>query len=370
MPLTWLATTTKIGDINICFPGQGTYSHLEVNHDAEWYYKKLHDEQKQEPKPEPGQGKSEKGEGQGSGGSQDKSDESQDTKDESEGTDEGNGESQGNSGENKPEEGGENEASGGGKSPLPSEPNLPEGYEPSDQPGEILPYPGEITEEVIREWEQRTAEAINIAKAHGNAPGFLKELAEELLGGKSKVNWKAELRRFLTKYAPTRYSYAKPNRRFSWRKDVVMPARKSRTAAPGVVYMDTSGSMDVDQFNRGLLELRGILEAYEHCEVTLVQGDTQIYWEKTKIFDRWSLNDLKVPQEWVGRGGTELAGGMMELAKSGKYSWIIIISDMYWHVNQVEDVGVPVFWLMTQGKPTAEMYTPKFGVAIELPKEA
>jgi predicted metal-dependent peptidase len=368
----------RIGNVDLCFPGQGSYSHLEVGKDAEWYYKKLKDEQKKQPKPQPGQGKPEKGEGEGSGGSQDKSDESQDEKDESEGSGEAGDQEQENSegnssgdekseDESEPEEG---EGAGGGSGELPSEPNLPEGFESSDMPGEILPYPGEITEEVVREWEQRTAEAINIAKSHGNAPGFIKQLAEELLGGKSRVNWKAELRRFLTKYAPTRYSYAKPNRRFSWRKDVIMPARKSRTAAPGVVYLDTSGSMDEAQFNRGLLELRGILEAYEYCEVTLVQGDTEIYWDAVKVYDRWSLgNNFKVPSEWVGRGGTELGPGLQELAKSGKYSWIVVVSDMYWSVNRVEDVGVPTFWLMTAGKPVADYMIPKFGVAIELPQE-
>lgn len=360
----------RIASIDLCFPGQGTFSHLEVNKDAEWYYKKLHEEKPKQPQSQPqkgeGQSKPEKGESEGSGGSQDKSDESQDEEDETEGSD-----TSDTSDEQEEAQGGSGGAEGGedGKPGLPSEPNLPEGYESSGMPGEILPYPGEVTEEVQREWEMRTAEAINTALMHGNAPGFIKELAEQLLGSKSRVNWKAELRRFLTKYAPTRYSYAKPNRRSSWRKDVILPARKSRTAAPGVVYIDTSGSMDVDQFNRGLAELRGILEAYEHCEVTLVQGDTQIYWEKAKVFDRWNLGDLKVPMEWVGRGGTELSGGMMELAKSGKYSWIIVVSDMYWSVNRVEDAGVPVFWLMTTGKPPYDYMIPTFGVAIELPRE-
>ena len=363
----------RIGDIDLCFPGQGNYSHLEVGQDAEWYYNKLHQEKPQQPQPQQGQGKPEKGDGQSQDGPGDKSDESQDGEDESEGSgspeDAGEEDSEGN----KPEDGsgdeqGEEEGKGG-KPSFSSEPNLPEGYESSDMPGEILPYPGEITEEVVREWEQRTAEAINTALSHGNAPGFIKQLAEQLLGGKSKVNWKAELRRFMTKYAPIRWSYVKPNRRFSWRKDIVMPARKSRTAAPGAVYEDTSGSMDEDQHNRGLNELRGILEAYQYCEVDHVQGDTEIYWDQIKKYDRWSLDELKTPQEWIGHGGTELGPGLEQLAKSGKYAWIVVISDMYWQVARVKDVGVPVFWLMTSGKPVYDYMIPSFGVAIELPKE-
>jgi predicted metal-dependent peptidase len=231
--------------------------------------------------------------------------------------------------------------------------------------GGIRPHPSENgTEEekeaAQKEWEGQVAGGIMTARGQGHSPGFIEEIAKEIMVERSTIDWKHLLRRFLTKYTHVRYSYHKPNRRSSYRKDLIMPARLTRESSDGCILVDTSGSMSISEMNKALTEAEKILVAYPGSRVTLRQADTQLQ-KSEKIFQRWDF-PMTVPSTWTGRGGTELAEPIAELGRMKKFQWLVVVSDMIWDYENAKDPGIPTFWLMTKDSK----HKVPFGMAIPL----
>lgn len=378
--IQYLDGSGKIGDVQICIPGRGQFSHLEGDHEAEWYYNKLHQPPQEQPKSEPKksekQDKGDEGEDEqesegSSEGSEDESDDEQDGEGESkpeedeQESEDGSGNSQeASEGEESEDEG--SESSGGDQGQQ--EPQSGLDYSRDDLPdslGEIEPYPGdESPEEAEEKWQEIVAQGINNAMQHGNMPGFLKEIVEKMYGEKSSTDWKSKLRRFATKWATARFTFNKPNRRHSWRKDLIMPARKSRDASPGLFFCDTSGSVDQDQLNAFMRELEGAFKAYPEVEITMVQCDTEIKENGVKVFTKHNF-PMELPDHWLGRGGTDPGPSMKKMVQEGhgKYKWMVVCTDGYFHMDQVENPGIPVLWVLTR-EPYAGYGRPKFGEVI------
>lgn len=369
------------------------FTQFPRNKDAEWYYVAVNAQQKEEQRKdrEQGVGNNEyedQDEGDGASADSDEGDEGQSNSDGDEGEDEqeaqgsqmprqgseelqddskGSQQSQESSDESE-EQDEPQDGSGGGGSASGSQ--GPEQYDgPMRSLGEILPYPDtddeEKMEEAEREWEQAVARGINDAKACGDLPGWMRELAENLYGKKSKVDWRQVLRRFLTKYAPTRYSFNKPNRKTAWRRDLIQPGRHSREASPGAVLVDVSGSMHQIEMNLGISEIENVLKVYQRCEVDLWMADTRMVGEK-RNFKRWDF-PLHIPHEWLGRGGTDLTAAIAQIAKDRKYKWLVILTDAEWSYHTVENPGIPTIWLFTRDHRYGQ---PKFGqvIKVEVPQ--
>ena len=196
----------------------------------------------------------------------------------------------------------------------------------------------------------------------GNTPGFIKEIVEKLIPTESGIDWKHLLRRFHHKNTRVRFSYARPNRRSSYRTDMMLPSRFARESSEGVFLVDTSGSMSLEEMNKALRETEKVLVAFPNSKVTLRQADTML--QKTEqIFTRWDF-PIRVPQTWSGRGGTELAGPIAEVARSGKFNWMVVVTDMEWGYNRTQDPGIPTIWLQTKGLREDV----PFGIAVDMSK--
>jgi predicted metal-dependent peptidase len=167
----------------------------------------------------------------------------------------------------------------------------------------------------------------------------------------------------MTQLVPLRSTYDHPNRRTAWRADVVFPDNHTKEAAPGCVLADTSLSMSLALMNASLTEMEAILATFTRCDVTLRMADTRLTdYERT--FHRWDF-PLQIPVEWMGRGGTNLAPAIKEIADSRKYKWIAVVSDMKWDAASCEDPGVPVLWVTTEDITHMPPYsTPTFGQVI------
>jgi predicted metal-dependent peptidase len=180
----------------------------------------------------------------------------------------------------------------------------------------------------------------------GDMPGFIKEVVKEIVQKDKGPDWTHILRRFHHKNTKVKFSYARPNRRSSYRNDMMLPARFARESSEGLFLVDTSGSMSVEEMNRAMRESEKVLVAYPNSKITLRQADTQL--QKTEQhFTRWDF-PIKVPQTWAGRGGTELAGPIAEAAKSGRFAWMVVVTDMEWGYHQAKDPGIPTIWLQTK----------------------
>ena len=177
----------------------------------------------------------------------------------------------------------------------------------------------------------------------GNCPGWFKALGETLLG-KSEIPWTQVLRQFLTKVVPKGSSFAKPNRRSAWRRDVILPARRSKGGGRGLILADVSGSI-FDKINSMVLpEIQSIILNLPRTTLDVAQVDTEV--RDVKTFERWSF-PLRMPVEWKGGGGTNLNPGFEYAIKhAAKYKWVICITDFIWSYQQAPNPkGLPVLWI-------------------------
>lgn len=231
--------------------------------------------------------------------------------------------------------------------------------------GEIRPHPAETPEEreeAEEKWEKQLEKALQDAKQQGNLPGWIETISNVLFDRPSKVNWKDELRRFLSRTSRTRFSYTRPNRRSSYRKDIILPTRRSKDSTKGVVLVDTSGSMADAECNAALHEIEAMMQAFENCEVVLRQCDTRLISDQ-QTFHRWDF-PIKVPQSWRGRGGTDLSAAINQIPKEHPDAkWLVVVSDMEWNVSDCPNPGLPTIWCMTR-EVHSDYSRPKFGKAI------
>lgn len=386
----------------MCAPGFGTFASFPKDQDAEFYYRKLRNEEnkkeqeeqeEQEQQDQSGednqeqsesgqgeqeeQGEQEDGEGSGeqegegseseSGESESESGEasnsgkqgkgkgksgkgdqgsSEDSSESSAEGDQSNSDSSGESGEGS----GNQSASNAKQSASASCPNNGQSEEKEryQSMGEVLPCPDCDTEEgkaqAEAQWQNVVAESLALGHLCGNLPGNLKDIGERLLG-KSAIDWKTILRRFLTKLVPQGTTYQRPSRRHSWRQDVILPAHRSKGGGEGLIIADTSGSI-FPVINKAVLpEIEKILRTIPKAQITLAQIDTDI--RDVKKYDQYSPLKLTA----MGGGGTDLDPAF-ELAKKdrSKYKYVIVITDMLWSFQSAPDPGIPVLWIVV-GNP-------------------
>lgn len=333
------------------FPGEHPYSDLPMSQSAEWYYAKLSENQNQQQQPDKNK--------QGNPDSDSQSNQS--------GQGEGDPADKPGNTDRKAKPG----RAGQSKKPVTafsSEAESASQEKQFDQAaqnasfGDVLPADG-TEAEAEQEWKEIVAQAVNAAKQCGNTPGWLLEKSEELLG-KSETNWKAILRQFVTSYARSGHSYAKPNRRSSHRTDIVLPAHRSRNASKGCVLVDTSGSMGQSECNKALSEIQAVLESFPGSEVTLMQCDTRKIKDAERKFTRWDF-PIRVPTAWLGRGGTDLNPAFQSISKRrSEFKWVIAVTDFIWDGTTTLNPGVPTMWISTT-KATYHK-KPNFGIFANL----
>lgn len=371
------STGNKIAAMMI-LPGRGTFDSWPMEKDAEFYLDLVRKQKPpqpppQPPQPQPGQGDPTPQDDSGT----DNSDQSASGKGKSKAGDEA-GKGQGSDGESGDESEAGNASPGSGTSENLEIPesamggstrtDLPESF------GDVLPHPiiGEATEdeldEAIEKWKQQVARGINIARQQGTLPGWLEEIAQSVYGQKSKQNWRALLRRWMNKVVSHGgQTYDRPHRRLGYLSStfgIILPANRSRQASKGLVYTDVSGSMSVEQCNLALSEMEGVFMNFPRCEIDMVMADTRLIEKYKKTFHRSDF-PLRVPETWLGRGGTNLTPGILEMAKDRSYRWMVVISDMEWDAAACPNPGIPIIWVWTPRAGVTELEereTPTFGV--------
>lgn len=221
-----------------------------------------------------------------------------------------------------------------------------------------------------QEWQREHAH--KGGRGQGDGAGMIVSICEAAGMGAVKLDWKSILGRFLSHHAAVRSSYERPSRRLAYLRQcssvpIVMPGRLSRDKGRGCVLMDTSGSMSDAACNAGLKEVEKMVSLME-VTVDLIQADTRLVEESIKSFTRHDF-PLRVPAQWMGRGGTDLCPAIEEIGKRARrlgYDWLVIVTDMEWDVNEAHDPGLPTVWLSTVRAlgQLRERETPAFGTVL------
>lgn len=168
-------------------------------------------------------------------------------------------------------------------------------------PGEVeAPAPGtqaaDQAAEVEAEWKAATIQAAKAAAAMGKLPGSLARLVEEIK--KPRVNWRAELRRFIQQTARNDYAWRKPAARYL-HSGLYLPGLQSESMPPLVVCVDTSGSIDPGTLAAFGAEVQAIMDETRPEALHVIYCDSRI--NKTQAHEPGDLINLQA----VGGGGTD-----------------------------------------------------------------
>jgi len=155
---------------------------------------------------------------------------------------------------------------------------------------------GEPTE-LSKEWRYRLAEAAAYAKQRGKLSGTMESLVNKLM--EPKIDWKAQLLKFVSAMLPFNYSWSRPSKR-SQALGLYLPMTV-KESLDVIVHVDTSGSISDKNLADFLAELSGILVSFSCVNMTLIQCDAAI--QEVRELTQDNMPDLQ-GLAFRGRGGT------------------------------------------------------------------
>jgi predicted metal-dependent peptidase len=180
-------------------------------------------------------------------------------------------------------------------------------------------------------------------KMGGNSPRDIGAIPEP------KVNWREQLRDFVSSVTAGRDSttWRRPNRRWL-AQDVYMPSPYSEAVGAMVVGVDTSGSIDQQQINEFLAEIKSITEVTPPERIHLLYWDTDIAAEET--YEQGSYASLTDSTKPAGGGGTDPSCVERYVRDmSTKPEIVLMLSDGY-IFGDFPNFNVPTIWGMTTDK--------------------
>ncbi len=146
------------------------------------------------------------------------------------------------------------------------------------------------------DWAVSVAAAETAAKQKGDLPASIARLLGQLQ--EAKIDWKAQLREFLTIFHPVRNDWNRPNRRYL-NQGLYLPTLNGERLGHIAVAIDTSGSIGEDELKEFGGEIMGII-GESPTKLTVVWCDAAI--GRIDEYDDISQHDLKL--DGPGGGGT------------------------------------------------------------------
>ena len=189
----------------------------------------------------------------------------------------------------------------------------------------------EITDVVVRAKAQ--AQISGDTKAIGELPGEILRIIDELLN--PKLPWPVILNRFLDQRTRQEYSWARKNRRF---QSTYMPSLHSYGLGHLTFAIDTSGSVDDEELQRMLSELRGIQQVFNPEHMTIIDCDSEIH-QVHEINQNTDIMSLK----FSGGGGTSFLP-VLEYVTKHPTQALVYFTDLYGE-SDLDEVDYPILWI-------------------------
>lgn len=198
-------------------------------------------------------------------------------------------------------------------------PNDEDGNDPLDEAMDGDPADNEHT---TLDWKLAAVQAANTAKTQGNMPASLKRFVEEITAP-PKVDWRNQLRQFITRISKDDYSWARPNRRYL-SAGVYLPGLWSENMGEIVVVIDTSGSIDQHTLNTFGSEIKALVSAVRPIKTHVIYCDAII----NRVDEYEPHDDMKF--EMCGGGGTDFCPPFQYVEDQGiKPECLIYLTDLY-----------------------------------------
>jgi predicted metal-dependent peptidase len=188
------------------------------------------------------------------------------------------------------------------------------------------------------EMRVKVVQAANAAKMAGKFSGNLERMVKSFT--RSRTDWRAVLRRFLTERAKTELSYARPKRRFL-AEDIYLPSLTGEKLGEIVVAVDCSGSVGEEELKSFSGEIQAICEDAHPAKVNVVYFDSEVLRQDT--FEDGQEVDIKP----VGGGGTAFSPIFKYISENQILpAACVVLTDL-----QCSDFGempdYPVLWAST-----------------------
>lgn len=180
------------------------------------------------------------------------------------------------------------------------------------------PSPADIQQQ---EMEQQVAvvQAQNLASKAGQGSADIDRLAEALR--QAQVDWKEELRRWMQVTAKSRYTYARPNRRFI-SQGVYLPSLTGEAMGEMVLLVDMSGSTSA-WLKEFMGQMGAIREDLRPEKLTVIYCTDRVVGT-----EEFSAEDEFAPKPH-GTGGTDLRAAFNWVAEQGiDPACMVVLTDL------------------------------------------
>jgi predicted metal-dependent peptidase len=178
--------------------------------------------------------------------------------------------------------------------------------------GEVRDAPSgnEQTESTQTEadWKQAVSQVARMAEARGSLPGHLKRIADI---AKPKQDWRSILWRFAQAVSKDDYTWKYPNSRYI-SHDLYLPSLRSESMGEMIVFVDVSGSIDMQAFAEFTTELSGVHAALRPSRLIVIYGDTHV----TRV-DTFERDETPTFDDVHGGGGTDFRPLFAHVAAEG-----------------------------------------------------
>lgn len=237
-----------------------------------------------------------------------------------------------------------NDGQGGNGKPQPGN-----GNESQPGPGEVeAPAPGteaaDQAADLESEWKAAAMQSAKAAAMQGKLPGSLARMVEELK--RPRLDWRAELRRFLQQTARNDYAWRKPATRYM-HAGLYLPGLQSEQMPPLVVVVDTSGSIDAATLAAFGAEIQSIMDETRPEQMHIVYCDSGI--NRTESHEPGDMIRLDA----LGGGGTDFRPPFAWVENEGiQPAALIYLTDLEGPAP-AEAPDYPVIWACTDARMRA-----------------
>lgn len=199
------------------------------------------------------------------------------------------------------------------------------------------------------EWGKIIKEKVIIAKQIGLVPRGLEILISKLLT--PKINWKRELRAYITPLMGGRYTFQRPRQRDRFLISTLMP----RDGLIANLIVDTSGSISEGELTAFVTEIFGIMKAFK-AKLRIIQCDAEVQDDIT------ISKKEEIPTRWKGGGGTKFTEAFELIQKSRAQVNIVLTDGAIYDLNTLPKPCAKTIWLVVNN----EDFEPPFGRVLPL----
>ncbi len=207
--------------------------------------------------------------------------------------------------------------------------DLREGGDDGDKDGPKLD--SAVTNIIVRARTQAQMRGKNLK---GEIPDEILRILDELLN--PKLPWPVILQKFLDQRVHEEYSWARRNRRYP--SDTYMPSLHSYGLGHLTFAIDTSGSIDDEELQEMLSEIKGVQQVFNPEYMTIIDCDAKIH----QVYTVDQTTDI-LSLKFHGGGGTSFQP-VLDYVSEHPTQALIYFTDLHGE-STLDPVNYPVLWI-------------------------